>query len=146
MSKNVNGGYLKGEHAVVVLGYYSSEMFHEAGKLWESNKEQFAEVFNMGQKDITRFDKFLVEGVKMEALYDMPSATEVVDEVFSLGYYMEEYCTGENYKEAPKGGEDFGFYLVECAQALRSGLELIEEFDPLGDNRSKYFGDLYQSL
>ena len=140
------GNFVTEAHAVVVVGYYASNMCGEARKLWTNNKEQFIEAFTAGQQETDILDKFLTEGVKMEELYDETEAKKILDNIFKLGYYMEEYSTGENHKQAPKGGEDLGFYLVECATALYSGLKLLEELDPLGENTRSYLNDLYQAL
>ena len=146
MIKNFRGGYYKGEHALVVLGYYASGMLSEARKLWEVEKEQFMQAFIDGNKDAAALDKLINEGVKMEALYDVQSAMDIMDYIFELGVFMEDISTGEHRDQAPEHGEDFGFYLIELTMALYSGLELLEEFDPLGENTKSYLGSLFQSL
>ena len=140
------GNFATKGHAVVTVGYYASEMCGEARKLWKANKEQFIKAFEGKQKEVEILDKFLVEGVKMEALYDITYAKAIMNTIFELGQYIEELSTGENHKQAPERGEDFGFYLVECSMALYSGLGLIEELDPLEERSRSYLNDLYQAL
>ena len=140
------GNFITSGHAVIVVGYYASDMCGEARKLWNTNKEQFIKTFKKGEKDVEALDKFLTGGDNIKALYDVIEAKKIINTIFELGYYMEEYCTGEQHKQAPDGGEDFGFYLVECAQALYSGLKLIDELDPLGAFTSSYLDNLYQCL
>ena len=140
------GNFVTKDHAVVVVGYYASKMCEEARVLWKANKEQFIKAFEGKQKEVEILDRFFVEGVKMEALYDITYAKAIMNTIFELGQYIEELSTGENHKQAPEGGEDFGFYLVECSMALYSGLGLIEELDPLEEYSRSYLRDLYQAL
>lgn len=140
------GNFITSKHTVVVVGYYASEMCSGARKLWDSNKEQFIKIFEGKQKEVELLDKFLTEGVDMCGLYDVTYAKALMNTIFELGHYVEEFSTGEARKQAPKEGEDFGFYLIECAMALYSGLELIGELDPLGEYSRSYLNDLYQAL
>lgn len=146
MIKNFRGGYLTGEHALVVLGYYASGMLSEVRNLWENEKEQLVQAFETGNKDVEILSKFIDEGVKMEALYNVNEALDILDKIFELGFFMSDLGTGEHYKEAPEHAEDLGFYLVELSMALYSGVELLEELDPVGENTAHYLSSLYQGL
>lgn len=146
MIRTVRKNFMKGEHATTVLGYYASEMLSEARKVWKEHKDGIIKVFEAGQKDIANLEKLLDEGVKVDELYDMTTAPGFINDVYLLGYFIEDYCNGEEWRQAPAGGEDFGFYIIECTMALFSGVELIEEYTEDDDEIRRHCIGLYGCL